>query len=46
MHAHMLLSTEAQMLSAKTNLLRARAEKGHGIVNYFILMHLQGLTEK
>lgn len=42
----MLLSAEDQMLSAKKDLLCQGVGKDHGIVNYFILLHLQGLAEK
>lgn len=44
--AHMLLSAEDQRLSAKMNLLHQGARKGRGIGNCFILLRLQGLTEK
>lgn len=44
--AHMLLSAEDQTLSAKMNLLHQGARKGRGIGNCFILLRLQGLTEK
>lgn len=44
-HAHTLLSAEDQMLSAKKDLVCQGVGKDHGIVNYFILLHLQGLAE-